>query len=121
MPTEEYHSAQVPSPVADEIKIPQLGTDTDKDIFLSISDSIARVRKREDLLRFVNEKLKALLPFELGEIKIIDKLAGTYKSVYFDLSRSTTEEFNAYLNAEFPSNDFIVDATPASSGPLVFD
>src|ERR1700741_4431278 len=117
MPTEEYHSAQVPSPVADEIKIPQLGTDTDKDIFLSISDSIARVRKREDLLRFVNEKLKALLPFELGEIKIIDKRAGTYKSVYFDLSPSSmTEEFKAYLNVDLSFNDFIDDATPASSG-----
>jgi transcriptional regulator with GAF, ATPase, and Fis domain len=122
MSVEEYHSEQMLASKADEIKIPVLETDTDKDIFLSISDSIARVRKREDLLRFVNDKLKALLPFELGEIEIIDKRADAYKSAYFDFSPNTiTEEFNDYLNAELPSNNFIADASKVSSGPLVFN
>ena len=122
MSAEEYHSAQMPSSKANEIKIPVFETDTDKDIFLSISDSIARVRKREDLLYFINEKLKAQLPFELGEIEIIDKRAGAYKSAYFDFSVNTiTEEFNDYLNAEFPSNKFIAETSTASSGPLMLN
>lgn len=113
MSTEEYHAAQMPV---------LLETGTDKDIILATSDSIARVRKREDLLLFVNEKLKALLPFEVGEIKIIDKCAGSYKSVYFDLSpNSMTKEFNGNVNVELASNNFIVDATLASSGPVLFD
>jgi transcriptional regulator with GAF, ATPase, and Fis domain len=122
MPSKGYHPAHMLASEADEIKIPSSKTNRDKDILLSISDSIARVRKREDLLHLVNEKLKTLLPFEYGEIQIIDKYAGAYKPANVDLSSgSIATEFHTYLNVGCPSNNSIVEATRTSAGPLVFD
>ena len=123
MSTARSHPGQKQALQADEIKIPLIGTDTEKDILLSLSDSIARVRNREDLLHFVNEKLKALLPFEYGAIGVIDKNTGTYKSVYVDLppGRSMTTELSAYLKIGFPANNFIFEAILTSSAPILFD
>ena len=95
MSTEEYHATQMPAPPAD------------KDIFLSTSDSIARVRKREDLLLFVNEKLKALLPFEIG-ISVSYPLPGTvfYEKVKADLKKKTnwtdSDEMALMFHNTFP-------------------
>jgi transcriptional regulator with GAF, ATPase, and Fis domain len=98
-----------------------LNSKKENEILLSLSEDIARVRIREDLLSLVNNKLKALLPFHHAVIGIIDKVTGHVKAFFGDFSLGRTPELDSYYVDGIPTNNQIIQVGMASYHPLVFD
>jgi len=123
MPTEGYQPPPMAPGSSVDIEMPQLNAESEKEILLSISDDIARVRKREDLSHLINSKLKAVLPFQHGGIAVFDKNSGTFKAIFFDLPAGVewTNELDDYFTKGFPFSNPMIEATLAAVDPVIID
>jgi len=106
----------------DDVAISLRESEKAKDILLSFSDDIARIRNKNDLLAFINRRLKELLPFHHGGIGIVNKSKGTYTALLFDPSAGIPNEpeLDQYAKEGFPLNN-VVKSVMATDRPVIFD
>ena len=95
----------------------------EKSILLSLSDEIAALRSRDDLLRVVNTKIKVL--FELQEFGIaqIDEDGETYSSFVMDLDDQTKSHshFKEVTSAKYKITDPVFSVIMESTDPILLD
>ncbi|MFB0495946.1 formate hydrogenlyase transcriptional activator [Mucilaginibacter sp. OAE612] len=93
------------------------------EVLLDISNNLATVRHRKDLLIVVNTGLKKLVKFTHNVMTILDE-AGENYSVYVTDPDSPTKKFPrhvAALESANPVNDGIYSAASGCDGPVVLD
>src|SRR5690606_23056906 len=95
----------------------------EKSILLSLSDEIAALRSRDDLLRVVNTKIKVL--FELQEFGIaqIDEDGETYSSFVMDLDDQTKSHshFKEVTSAKYKITDPVFSVIMESTDPILLE
>ncbi len=95
----------------------------EKSILLSLSDEIAALRSRNDLLHVVNTKLEVLFSFKHFGIAQINEDRTTYSSFVLDLENSikTHADFEKITSAKYPITDRIFSSIMNSEDPVIFD
>lgn len=95
----------------------------EKSILLSLSDDIAALRSRDDLLRVVNNKLKALFSIrEFGFVQI-DEDGATYGAFVLDVEDETKANvnFKEVTSARYNVNDQVFSSLINSEDPVMLD
>jgi transcriptional regulator with GAF, ATPase, and Fis domain len=93
------------------------------EVLLDISNNLAAVRYKKDLLAVVNTGLKKLVKFTHNVMTILDGTGENYK-VYVTDPDSPTQKFPKYIEAvkrSNPINDGIYNVASSQNGPVVFD
>jgi hypothetical protein len=86
-------------------------------ILLSLSEAIATIRSRDDLLTLINGKLKEIFPLIHGGIGFIEKNTGTYTVLLRDppaIAMMQEPEVN-FSTSSFPKNNLIDQVLGADS------
>src|SRR5690606_32914153 len=93
----------------------------EKSKLLVLSDEIARMRSRSDLLRLVSAKLKALFAIEEFGILKVDDDGHTYSDFMTDLSDAIIHDldFDQTSKEESRVSDTVVRSIVASEGPTL--
>ena len=90
----------------------------EQDILLALSNDIAGIRSKNDLVRLINGKLKNLLPFIHGGIGLVNKIKGTYTAFLFDTPSGIPKGYES--GSELKGNN-LVDTVMNANHPVVFD
>ena len=95
----------------------------EKSILLSVSDEIAALRNRSDLLHVVNTKLKALFSIKEFGIAQINEDGTTYSAFALDLEDNIKNhtDFKRVTSGKYMVNDKIVGSIIQSQDPVLFD
>ena len=100
-----------------------LEREKEKSVLLSISNAMAAIRNKSDLLVMVQERLKKLFYFSHAVTAVTDLESQTYKSLVVDPgSRSRNHpEFHRIAYAEYPLNTPLIKTVIASKEPVIFN
>ncbi len=100
-----------------------LEREKEKSILLSLSNDMATIRNKNDLLMMVQKHLKTLIYFSHAVTVVADLEARTYKSLIVDPdSRSKNyPEFDRIAHAEHTLNHPVIKTVLNSKNPVVFD
>jgi transcriptional regulator with GAF, ATPase, and Fis domain len=95
----------------------------EKDTLLTLSEDVAAIRTRHDLVSLINGKLKELLPFNHGGVGIVNKNKGTYTALLFDTATKigNKPELDTYFKEGYPAKNKIIDVVLGTDQPVVFD
>jgi formate hydrogenlyase transcriptional activator len=92
----------------------------EKTILLSLSSEIASVRKKDDLFRVINSKLKDLFGIEGFGISLINEDGETYKPFIVGVNENISNhpDFNAIINQSYSITDGVFDKVIRSKEPV---
>jgi len=95
----------------------------EKSKLLSLSDGIAAMRNRNDLLRVVSAKLKMLFSIDEFGISQVDEGGTTYSAFVMDLGGTieSDAQFEQVTGAKYVVNDPVFSALIQSEDPILFD
>ncbi|HRP54546.1 sigma 54-interacting transcriptional regulator [Agriterribacter sp.] len=100
-----------------------IARENEKSILLSLSEEIAALRSREDLLRVVNTRIKTL--FSVGEFGIaqINEDGATYGAFIMDVGTGlkNTAGFKAVTSAKYSISDPLFSSILKSEEPVILD
>ncbi|MDO1449692.1 sigma 54-interacting transcriptional regulator [Rhodocytophaga aerolata] len=97
--------------------------DREKATLLSLSNALASIRGREDLLNVIKYELKKLFNYNDASIIILDESKTTYRAFVLDMEERRTSHVDCAPNAEgvYPVADGVMDAILKAEIPIVLD
>src|SRR5690606_36295315 len=97
--------------------------DKENEILLNISHAINRSKKKEDLLRIIEDQLKQLFMFKEIIIALSNGDGQTHSALIHTTQEKTQAryDFQKTLEGKYPVNDGIYDVCLSGSEPLVLD
>ena len=99
-----------------------LQREIEKSILLSISNNMAAIRNKSDLIYTVQDRLKKLFYFSHAVTAVVDEEAQVYRSLVVDpVSRSKDDpEFNRIVYADYSLNHPLIKIVLRSAEPVLF-
>jgi transcriptional regulator with GAF, ATPase, and Fis domain len=94
-----------------------------RDILLSLSTDIARVKSQDQLIGVISERLKIPLGFEHISVCLLDKTGKSFSIFLFDPESRSREHpgYSLLKGRQFPLKDGITEQILLESGPKAFD
>lgn len=100
-----------------------LSKEEEKGILLNISNDLASIRVKNDLLKVLHKRLKSIFYFDHGTIALIDEGKNVYTGYIFDPNSKCTEhpDYISIAENEYPMDDTLIQRVLISDAPKVFD
>ncbi|MET0635852.1 MAG: sigma 54-interacting transcriptional regulator [Chitinophagaceae bacterium] len=97
--------------------------ESEKSILLSLSDEIAALRSRADLLHVVNKKLKTLFGIDDFGLLSIDEDSSTYSTFALDLGDyiKRQDNYEQITSAKYKTTDRVFTTLADSEDPVLFN